>query len=330
MKTILSKLFEHRELDREEAKAVLIDVAHGKFNHVQVSAFTTVYNMRHITLGELEGFRDALLELCVPLELNGEDTIDIVGTGGDGKNTFNISTTSAFVIAGAGYKVTKHGSYGVSSAVGSSNVLQELGYEFTNDGDILRRQLDQAGICFLHAPLFHPAMKEVVPVRKQLGMKTFFNMLGPLVNPVQPKYQLFGTFSLELARMYQYIMQQTGRQFSIVYALDGYDEISLTGDVKIRTSDSERLLSPEDMGKTRIQPEELYGGETNEEAAKILLSVLKNESPPAQQAVVTANAGMAIHCIKPETSIVDCVEEARESIVSGRAYGVFKKLVHSS
>jgi anthranilate phosphoribosyltransferase len=196
MKTILSKLFEHRELDREEAKSVLIDVAHGKFNHVQVSAFTTVYNMRHITLGELEGFRDALLELCVPLELNGEDTIDIVGTGGDGKNTFNISTTSAFVIAGAGYKVTKHGSYGVSSAVGSSNVLQELGYEFTNDGDTLRRQLDQAGICFLHAPLFHPAMKEVVPVRKQLGMKTFFNMLGPLVNPVQPKYQLFGLWSV--------------------------------------------------------------------------------------------------------------------------------------
>lgn len=330
MKNILSKLFEHRELDREEAKAVLIEVAHGKYNHIQVSAFTTVYNMRHITLGELEGFRDALLELCVPIDLNGTDTIDIVGTGGDGKNTFNISTTSAFVIAGAGYKVTKHGSYGVSSAVGSSNVLQELGYEFTNDGDILQRQLDQAGICFLHAPLFHPAMKEVVPVRKQLGMKTFFNMLGPLVNPVQPKYQLFGTFSLELARMYQYIMQQTGRQFSIVYALDGYDEISLTGDVKVRTSDRERLLSPEDMGKNRIQPEELYGGETNEEAAAILLSVLKNESTKARQDVVTANAGMAIHCIHPDKSILDCIEEARESIVSGKAFEVFNQLVHSS
>ncbi len=330
MKAILSKLFEHRELDREEAKSVLIDVAHGKFNHIQVSAFTTVYNMRHITLGELEGFRDALLELCVPLELNGEDTIDIVGTGGDGKNTFNISTTSAFVIAGAGYKVTKHGSYGVSSAVGSSNVLQELGYEFTNDGDTLRRQLDQAGICFLHAPLFHPAMKEVVPVRKQLGMKTFFNMLGPLVNPVQPKYQLFGTFSLELARMYQYIMQQTGRQFSIVFALDGYDEISLTGDAKIRTNESERLLSPEDMGKKPVQPEALYGGETNEEAAAILLSVLKNEATAAQKDVVIANAGLAIHCIRPEQSIIDCIEEAKESIESGSALEVFKKLVHSS
>lgn len=327
MKAILSKLFEHRELDREEARAVLIEIAHGQHNHIQVSAFTTVYNMRHITLGELEGFRDALLELCVPLELNGMETIDIVGTGGDGKNTFNISTTSAFVIAGAGYKVAKHGSYGVSSAVGSSNVLEELGYEFTNDGDTLRRQLDQAGICFLHAPLFHPAMKEVVPVRKQLGMKTFFNMLGPLVNPVQPKYQLFGTFSLELARMYQYIMQQTGRQFAIVYALDGYDEISLTGDVKVRTNTSERLISPEDMGKQLIDPKELYGGETNDEAAAILISVLKNEATKAQHEVVTANAGLAIQCIHPDKPIIDCIEEARESIVSGRALKVFKTLV---
>lgn len=327
MKAILSKLFEHQKLDREEAREALIDIAHGKYNHVQVSSFATVYNMRHITLGELEGFRDALLELCVPLDLNGMDSIDIVGTGGDGKNTFNISTTSAFVIAGAGYKVTKHGSYGVSSAVGSSNVLQELGYEFTNVEDTLKRQLDEAGLCFLHAPLFHPAMKEVAPVRKQLGMKTFFNMLGPLVNPVQPKYQLFGTFNLELARMYQYIMQQTGRRFAIVYALDGYDEISLTGDVKIRTSDSERLLSPEDMGKKRIDPSALYGGETNEEAAAILISILKNEATQAQHDVVTANAGLAIHCIHPERSITDCIEEAGESIKSGRAYEVFKKLM---
>ncbi len=327
MKSILSKLFEHRELDREEARQMLVEIAKGKYNHVQVSAFATVYNMRHITLGELEGFRDALLELCVPLELNGMETVDIVGTGGDGKNTFNISTTSAFVIAGAGYKVTKHGSYGVSSAVGSSNVLEGLGYKFTNDGDTLRRQLDKAGICFLHAPLFHPAMKEVVPVRKQLGMKTFFNMLGPLVNPVQPQYQLFGTFSLELARMYQYIMQQTGRQFAIVYALDGYDEISLTGDAKIRTSESERLLSPEDFGKKRIDPQSLYGGETNEEAGAILLSVLRNESTQARKDVVTANAGLAIQCIHPERSILDCIDEAEESIVSGKAYKVFETLM---
>ncbi len=327
MKSILSKLFEHRELDREEARQVLIEIAKGRYNQIQVSAFTTVYNMRHITLGELEGFRDALLELCVPLELNGMETIDIVGTGGDGKNTFNISTTAAFVIAGAGYKVAKHGSYGVSSAVGSSNVLEGLGYTFTNDGDVLRRQLDKAGICFLHAPLFHPAMKEVAPVRKQLGMKTFFNMLGPLVNPVQPKYQLFGTFSLELARMYQYIMQQTGRQFAIVYALDGYDEISLTGDAKIRTSESERQLSPEDFGKNRIDPKELYGGETNEEAGKILLAVLKNESTQAQHDVVAANSGLAIQCIYPERSLLDCLQEARESILSGKAYGVFETLM---
>ncbi len=327
MKTILSKLFEHRQLDREEAKEVLLDISSGKYNHVQVASFATVFNMRHITLGELEGFRDALLELCVPLDINGMDTIDIVGTGGDGKNTFNISTTAAFVMAGAGYKVTKHGSYGVSSAVGSSNVLMELGYEFTNNGDILRRHLEEAGICFLHAPLFHPAMKEVVPVRKQLGMKTFFNMLGPLVNPVQPRYQLFGTFSLELARMYQYIMQQTGRQFTIVYALDGYDEISLTGDAKIRTSESERLISPEDLGLPQLSAKDLYGGETNEEAASILLSVLKNEATKAQQQVVIANAGLAIQCIHPNRPIADCIEEARESILSGNALQVFKKLI---
>ncbi|MEL7118159.1 MAG: anthranilate phosphoribosyltransferase [Bacteroidota bacterium] len=327
MKSILTRLFDHRELTRAEAKQALIEIAHGQHNHIQVAAFTTVYNMRHITLGELEGFRDALLELCVPFELDGMETIDIVGTGGDGKNTFNISTTSAFVIAGAGYKVTKHGSYGVSSAVGSSNVLQELGYNFTNDQDALRRQLDKAGICFLHAPLFHPAMKEVVPVRKQLKMKTFFNMLGPLVNPVQPAYQLFGTFSMELSRMYQYIMQQTGRAFAIVFALDGYDEISLTGDFSLRTDRSERIISPEDLKKERIDPRALYGGETNEEASTILQAILKNESTKAQHEVVTANAGTAIQVMKPEKTLHECIAEAKESIESGNAWKTFQTLI---
>jgi anthranilate phosphoribosyltransferase len=254
--------------------------------------------------------------------------MDIVGTGGDGKNTFNISTTSAIVVAGAGYKVTKHGSYGVSSSVGSSNVLMALGYEFTNDTDILKRQLDTANICFLHAPLFHPALKEVVPVRKDLKMKTFFNMLGPLVNPAQPSHQLFGTFSLELSRLYQYIMQQTGRQFSIVYALDGYDEISLTGKFKLRTNATERLLGPEDLGKPTLLQSDLYGGETAEEAAEIFKSVLSNTATPAQIAVVIANAGMAIHCIKPAQSIEDCLAEAKESIVSGKALATLHQLIH--
>jgi len=328
MKAILNRLFEHDKLSREEAKNILLEISKGTFNHIQVAAFTAVYNMRPITLSELQGFRDALLELCVPLDLGGIESMDIVGTGGDGKNTFNISTTSAMVIAGAGYTVTKHGSYGVSSAVGSSNVLMELGYEFTNDQDTLRRQTEEANLCFLHAPLFHPAMKEVVPVRKQLGMKTFFNMLGPLVNPLQPKYQLFGTFSMELSRMYQYIMQHTGRQFAIVYALDGYDEVSLTGDFKLRTNDSERIYSPQDLGMTKIEPDELYGGETEGDAAKILLSVLKNEASPAQKSAVLSNAGLGIKVIHPERSIEDCIAEARESIESDRAYQKLNTLVN--
>jgi anthranilate phosphoribosyltransferase len=234
------------------------------------------------------------------------------------------------VVAGAGYKVTKHGSYGVSSATGSSDVLLNLGYRFTNDPDTLKRQVDKANICFLHAPLFHPAMKEVVPVRKNLGMKTFFNMLGPLVNPVQPKYQLFGTFSLELSRMYQYIMQRTGRRFAIVYALDGYDEISLTGDFKLRTNESERILSPEDLGKARLRADDLFGGNTHEEAAEIFLSVLENRARQAHLDVVCANAGMGIQCLHPGRSIEDCLEEARESIESGKALATFRTLLHSN
>lgn len=327
MKAILNRLFEHDKLNREEARQILVDISAGKFNHIQVSAFTTVFNMRPITLSELQGFRDALLELCVKIDLGGVESMDIVGTGGDGKNTFNISTTSAMVIAGAGYPVTKHGSYGVSSSVGSSDVLISLGYEFTNDQDTLRRQLDAANMCFLHAPLFHPALKEVVPVRKQLGMKTFFNMLGPLVNPLQPKYQLFGTFSMELSRMFQYIMQHSGRRFAIVYALDGYDEVSLTGDFKLRTNERERILSPSDMGFKKIDPQELYGGETADDAKTILLNILQDQASEAQKAAVISNAGLAIQVIKPEQSLEACMAEAKESIESGAAYQKLQQLV---
>jgi anthranilate phosphoribosyltransferase len=330
MKSILADLYEHKKLSRSEAKEVLLQISAGEFNHIQVASFITVYNMRPISIQELQGFRDALLELCVKIDLDNPDTLDIVGTGGDGKNTFNISTTSAIVIAGAGYKVTKHGSYGVSSSVGSSDVLIGLGYEFTNDQDTLKQQLDKAGICFLHAPLFHPAMKEVVPVRKQLGMKSFFNMLGPLVNPLQPNYQLFGTFNLELSRLYQYVMQETGRRFSIVYALDGYDEISLTGRAKVRTNETEKVLIPKDFGKPRLQQSDLHGGDTVEEAAKIFKNVLNNTCTQAQLDVVTANAGLAIHCIKPEQSLADCVAEAEESIMSKRALETFKKLLNAN
>lgn len=326
MKKILSRLYAHETLSREEAHAVLKDIAKEVYNPVQVAAFISVYNMRAITIEELEGFRDAFLELMISVPLDGKPTIDIVGTGGDGKNTFNISTTSAFVIAGAGYAVTKHGSYGVSSSVGSSNVLMSLGYEFTNDQSVLRKQLDAGNLCFYHAPLFHPAMKAVVPIRKQLGMKSFFNMLGPLVNPSQPTHQLFGTFNLELSRMYQYVMQQTDRHFAIVYALDGYDEISLTGDFKWRTRTMDQTLSPKDLNRSVWKQEDLYGGETAADAAKILLGVLKNDCTKAQFEVVTANAGMAISSIKPDQSIDDCLFEAEESIKSGKAFDVLKTI----
>lgn len=328
MKSLLKRLFEHQTLSREEARAILLRISAGEFNHMQVASFVTVFNVRPITLEELQGFRDALLELCVQVDLGGVDTIDIVGTGGDGKNTFNISTLSAVVVAGAGYKVSKHGSYGVSSSVGSSDVLIAMGYEFTNDSDALSRQLDRANICFLHAPLFHPAMKEVVPIRKGLQVATFFNMLGPLVNPVQPTYQLFGTFDLALSRMYQYIMQQTGRQFAIVYALDGYDEISLTGQFKLRTNQSEKLMSAADLGTQPLTQKDLHGGDSAEEAASIFKQVLENTCTPAQFEVVAANAGVAIHCMKPSQSLADCIAEAKESMVSKKALETFKNLVN--
>lgn len=328
MKKLLLRLYEHQTLSRAEAKAILLRISAGEFDPMQVASFVTVFNVRAITLEELQGFRDALLELCVKVDLGGVDTIDIVGTGGDGKNTFNISTLSAVVVAGAGYKVSKHGSYGVSSSVGSSDVLIAMGYQFTNDSEQLKRQLDRANICFLHAPLFHPAMKEVVPVRKALKVPTFFNMLGPLVNPLQPKYQLFGTFNLALSRMYQYVMQQTGRQFSIVYALDGYDEISLTGQFKLRTNQSEQLMSAADLGAPTLTQKDLHGGDTAEEASTIFKNVLANECTRAQLEVVAANAGVAIHCIKPSQSLADCIAEAKESIVSKRAQATFKQLLN--
>ena len=328
MKQILSRLYEHERLSREEARQVLLNISHGEYNHIQVASFITIYQMRSVSIPELQGFRDALLELCVPVSLNDMEAIDIVGTGGDSKDTFNVSTLSAVVVAGAGYKVAKHGSYGVSSAVGSSNVLMALGYEFTNDQEQLRRQLDRSNICFLHAPLFHPALKEVVPVRKQLGVKTFFNMLGPLVNPAQPSHQLFGTYSQELARMYQYIMQETGRRYAIVYSLDGYDEVSLTGPFKLRTNERDVILAPEDLGKPLLTQGDLYGGETEEEAAAIFRNVLNNEGSPAQFDVVAANAGLAIHCLKPEQSLEDCIEEAQESLLSKRALRAFQNLIN--
>ncbi len=320
-------MFAHENLSREEAKSVLIQITEGAMNDAQLASFLTVFKMRAISLEELTGFRDALLELAMPFDLKGRDTIDIVGTGGDGKNTFNISTLSCFVVAGAGYTVTKHGNYGSSSVSGSSNTLERLGYSFTNDLDTLNQQLDKANICFLHAPKFHPAMKSVGPVRKQLGVRTFFNLLGPLSNPARPKYQLFGTSALEISRLYQYVMQESGRQFTIAHALDGYDEVSLTGNSDIRNNQGRFLLEPKHFGFGKLTPAQLSGGESQEEAVRIFKSVLEGTCTEAQKSVVCANSALAIKTIHPERSLLDCVAEAKESLDSGKALSVLKKLV---
>ena len=328
MKEILNNLFEYKSLDRVTAREILSNLAQGKYNNSEMAAFLTVYLMRSITVDELMGFRDAMLELCVPLHIDDYDAIDLCGTGGDGKDTFNISTLASFIVAGAGQHVAKHGNNSVSSVCGSSNVLAYFGYEFTNDPNVLERSLDECNICYLHAPLFHPAMKNVAPVRRELGVKTFFNMLGPMVNPSFPKKQLTGVFSLELARLYAYLFQQTDTDFMVVYSLDGYDEVSLTGNFKILTRNDEQIISPEDLGLHTFEPQELSGGETVEDAAKIFLSVMENKSTRAQKEVAIANAGMALYCADSVLGLQGAVEKARESLESGSALKSFKTLIN--
>jgi anthranilate phosphoribosyltransferase len=328
MKEILQRLTSHLILDREEAKNVLKKIAGGEYNPSQISAFLTVYMMRMITVHELAGFRDALLELCLATDLSEFDTIDLCGTGGDGKNTFNISTLSSFVVAGAGCKVAKHGNYGVSSACGSSNVLEYLGYKFTNDRDTLRNQIDKANICFLHAPLFHPAMKTVAPIRRELSVKTFFNMLGPMVNPAFPKRQLVGVFSLELARQYGYLYQDTDKDFVILHSLDGYDEISLTGPFKYFSNNGEQLAEPADLDLPVVKEEDLSGGDTVEESARIFMNVLEGKGTSQQNAAVIANAGMALYCDDQKSGFSPAMERARETLISGKALISFKKLLN--
>ncbi len=330
MKEVLNELFEYKSLTKQRAREVLVNLAQGKYNQSQVAAFLTVFMMRSITVEELEGFRDAMLELCIPLELDRFDAIDLCGTGGDGKDTFNISTLSSFVVAGAGQNVAKHGNNGVSSICGSSNLLAYFGYEFTSDKDKIEKSIAENGICFLHAPLFHPAMKNVAPIRKDLGVKTFFNMLGPMVNPSFPKKQLVGVFSLELARLYGYLYQRWGKHFVILHSLDGYDEISLTGGFKMITNDGEKVLYPGDLGLSEVKPEELKGGETIEESARIFLKVIKNEGSRAQTEAVLANAGVALFVGKKLSSVREGVEMAKESLESGRAFETFRNLVGES
>lgn len=329
MKAILNRLIQHQQLNKEEARQVIINIAAGKYNTSQIASFLTVYMMRSISLEELQGFREALLELCIAVDLSEFNTIDLCGTGGDGKDTFNISTLSSFVTAGAGIKVTKHGNYGVSSGCGSSNVLEALDIKFSNEKDFLKKCVDKAGICILHAPLFHPAMKNVAPVRRELGVKTFFNMLGPLVNPSFPKNQLTGVFNLELARLYNYLFQQTDTNFTVLYALAGYDEISLTGPTKAFHKNGERILSPQDFGVMPLSENDIKGGDNVASSAKIFMEVLQNKGTQAQQNVVCANAGMAI-ATAAHLSPIEGFEKAKESLLSGKALNAFTTLQNIS
>ena len=325
MKDILNKLFAHKTLNREEAKNILLEISSGTHNHSHVTSFLTVYMIRNITVEELEGFRDALIELCISIDLKKYNTIDLCGTGGDNKDTFNISTLSAFITAGAGIKVAKHGNYGVSSSCGSSNVLENLGIRFSNDQGFIESCIEKSGICILHAPLFHPAMKHVAPIRRELGLKTFFNMLGPLVNPSSPNNQMVGVYSLELARLYSYIFQKSNKNFSIIHSLDGYDEVSLTGNVKIISNNSEKIFEPSDFDLNILKPKSIVGGNSISESAKIFMNILNNKGSSSQNNVVLVNSGIAISTAQ-NIGIKNGIEKARESLNSGKALNAFKTL----
>jgi anthranilate phosphoribosyltransferase len=326
MNELLEYLYQHKTLSKAEAKEVLMDLARGKYNDYQIASFLTAFIMRTITLDELKGFREGMLSLCERIDLSEFKPMDLCGTGGDGKNTFNISTLSSFVVAGAGIPVAKHGNYGVSSVSGSSNVLEQLGIRFQRKPELLKKQLEEAQICFLHAPLFHPSMKAVAPVRKALGVKTFFNMLGPLVNPAQPTCQMTGVFNLELARMYQYILQEDNSNFTIVHALDGFDELSLTSEAKISTFSGEQQLNAAHFGFESTCLEDLFGGNTVEEAAVIFTNVLNGKGSVVQNNVVIANAALAIQTYRPSISLSLAVEKAHVSLFEGKAKNKFNRL----
>ena len=325
MKELLEYLFEYNKLDYNQAKKILIDINSNKYSFSEIASFLTVFKMRNPTIEEMEGFRDALLELCIKIDFDDFNTIDLCGTGGDGKDTFNISTISSFIVAGSGFKVTKHGNYGVSSNCGSSNVLESLGVKFSNNESFLKKCLDKTNICYLHAPLFHPSMKNVAPIRRELGFKTFFNLLGPLVNPSRPKNQMTGVYNLEIARLYNYIFKNTNKRFSIVYSLDGYDEISLTKSFKIITNQSETISDYSYFNLEKTHPKDILGGKSIEDSANIFKEILNGNGTKSQVNVVMANSSLAIHTLTGK-DINECVQIAKESLESGKAYNSLKKL----
>lgn len=329
MKEILNRLVRHEELTREETKEVLINITQNVYSQEQITAFIMGLQMRGISVDELLGLRDGILETGIPVDTKPYKVIDIVGTGGDGKNTFNISTCACFVVAGAGYKVVKHGNYAATSISGASNVIEGHGVKFTSDNNQIKRSLDKCNIAYLHAQLFAKAMKFVGPIRKSLQIPTCFNLLGPLVNPALPDYQVLGVANLDQMRLYQNVYQRMGINYAIVNSLDGYDEISLTGDFKITTNSIEKIFKPEDFGFSRTKSDDLRGGvfSTKEDAVRVFDSVLANESTESQKNVVLANAAVAIHIIEKEKSLEDCLAIARESLESGKAMEILKKFI---
>lgn len=327
MKTLLTKLIECRKLTFEESRSLMHGIAGNQLNEAQIAAVLTAFIIRTLTIEELRGFRQALIELAVKVNLNDGYGIDLCGTGGDGKNTFNISTVSSFVVAAAGYPVIKHGNYGATALSGSSNMMEYFGYRFSSDQSKLQKELDKTGICFLHAPLFHPALKAVGPVRKQLGIKTFFNMIGPLVNPANPDYRFSGVYSSEAGRVYSYFLQAERKKYIVIHSLDGYDEISLTSPVKVFSEDGERLMNFCELGFEKTRPEDISGGKDINDSGKIFLSVLENRSTRAERSVVVANSAMAIKCIDGEKPLGECINMAEEALVSGKAASTFRKLM---
>lgn len=324
----LKKLYNHGILKEEEARDLLLQVSSGKANPAEIASLLTVYVLRPITVEELIAFRNVLMELCVPVVFD-KPCLDLCGTGGDEKNTFNISTLAAFVAASCGVPVAKHGNYGVSSVSGSSNVLEYFGYKFTDNTDVLKRQLDNYSICFMHAPLFHPALKSVGSVRKEIGIKTFFNMLGPLVNPANPTYRVTGVYSKELARTYHYLLQKENNKYCVLHSLDGYDEISCTGDFIVFSNTGESVITPLDMGISLATERSLFGGETVEEAARIFKNVLQNNCSKEHKEAVALNAAYAINCYTGKL-IPNAYSEAMEAIISGKAYACFNNLIKNN
>ncbi len=327
MKDILTRLFNHEELTSEETKEILLNITREKYPEAQIAALLTAFQMRTITVDELIGFREALMETRIPIDFSPYRPIDIVGTGGDGKNTFNISTCACFVVAGAGYKVAKHGNYGATSISGASNVIEQHGIRFTNNPDKLKRNMEECNIAYLHAQLFNPAMKFVGPVRKALGVRTLFNLLGPLVNPSKPAYQLLGVADLAQMRLYTNIFYKLGIDFAVVNSLDSYDEISLTDEFKVMTRNYERIYCPQDLGFSEIRPEELFGGTSKEDAARIFDNILHNCATPSQTQCVIVNAAFAIQVMEPEKNIEECIAIAHESLVSGQALKALKRFI---